>query len=46
MNKGDIDRIIQLFAEYCNEDLEFGGLHTVKNTGNVLLYTIKIKKVK
>lgn len=42
MNKGDISRIIKMFAEYCNRDLEFGETCKIDNTGKRLDFTIKI----
>ncbi len=42
MNKADIDEAIKWFATYCNNPLEFGGRHKIKNTGMTLEYTIKI----
>jgi len=46
MNKGDIDEIIKLFASYCNEELEFGGMHKVDNTKMWIEYKISIREQK
>ena len=42
MNKGDISRIIEMFAEYCSEDLNIGGITKIHNTGKILTWEIKI----
>lgn len=43
MNKADIDEIIKWFATYVRDDLEFGAIHKIENTGKVLRYSIKIE---
>ena len=43
MNKADIDEAIKWFASYVSDDLEFGAIHKIENTGKVLKYSIKIK---